>query len=430
MIERRATKLGEEIDLLTGFPFESENYTSDEDGIKLLRGDNIIQGRLRWDEAKKWPLSQKSDYERYELQPNDVVLAMDRPWIGAGLKYASISMSDLPCLLVQRTARIRGRTNLDTQYLKYVIGSPWFSKYIQKITTGSLVPHISSSQIKEFPLELPPINEQEKIVAVLSVIDAKIELNNRINAELEAMAKTLYDYWFVQYDFPFDFALGKPNVNGKPYKSSGGKMIYNQTLKRQIPEGWEATNVLKVANLLGGGTPTKTKPEFWNGEIPFFTPSDSDSSVYSLKTEDYITQEGLENSSTKLFSRNTVFVTARGSVGRLVLNAVPMAMNQSCYALQAKEGLSYAYLFFLTKELIHHLEVKASGSVFNSIVSTDIEYTNLAIPSTGELIKAYAKIAEPLFEKIEINIKENSQLGELRDWLLPMLMNGQVTVRR
>ena len=105
-----------------------------------------------------------------------------------------------------------------------------------------------------------------------------------------------------------------------------------------------------------------------------------------------------------------------------------MAMNQSCYALQAKEGISYAYLFFLTKELIHHLQVKASGSVFNSIVSSDIKHTNLAIPGSVKLIDVYKKIAEPTFEKINLITTENNQLETLRDWLLPMLMNGQVTV--
>ena len=308
----------------------------------------------------------------------------------------------------------------DPKYIYYLLSC------LGRIRTSdkSAVPGVNRNELHE--MFVPSVEDKSRQIAirkVLEIFDAKIELNNRINAELEAMAKTLYDYLFVQFDFPFDFA------EGKPYKASGGKMVYNPALKREIPEGWEASNVAKVANLLGGGTPTKAKSEYWNGDIPFFTPSDSDSKVCSLKTEDYITQEGLENSSTKLFPRNSVFITARGSVGRLALNAVPMAMNQSCYALQAKEGISYTYLFFLTKELIHHLEVKASGSVFNSIVSNDIEYTNLAISVSGEVIETYAKIAEPLFEKIGINIKENRQLEQLRDWLLPMLMNGQVTVQ-
>ena len=376
---------------------------------------------MTWSDAKKWPTSQREAFVPYELQEGDIVLAMDRPWIDAGLKYASVSRYDLPSLLVQRTARLRGGKNLDTKFLKYVIGSPQFTKYVKYITTGSLVPHISGDQIKDFSVHLPHLNTQKKIAAVLSSLDAKIDCNNRINAELEAMAKTLYDYWFVQFDFP--------DTNGKPYKSSGGKMVYNATLKREIPEGWCDSSVLAVADLLGGGTPTKKKPEYWDGDIPFFTPTDADGTIFKFSTADYITKEGLKGSSTKLFGKHTVFITARGSVGRLVLAGVDMAMNQSCYALRAKAGISHVFLFFLAKELIHHLQVKSSGSVFDSIVSNDIELTKLAIPK-GELIEKFAAVFELAFEKIANNTKENQQLAQLRDWLLPLLMNGQVTIFR
>ena len=131
-------------------------------------------------------------------------------------------------------------------------------------------------------------------------------------------------------------------------------------------------------------------------------------------------------SSTKLFDRYTIFITARGSVGKLVITGVEMAMNQSCYALRSKKDISHVFLFFLAKELIHHLQVKSSGSVFDSIVSNDIELTELAIPPI-DLIQQFSAITEPLFEKVSINTKENERLAELRDWLLPMLMNGQVT---
>ena len=305
----------------------------------------------------------------------------------------------------------------DPKYIYYLLNC------IGRIRTSdkSAVPGVNRNELHE--IAIPAIedkNLQISIRKVLEAIDKKIALNDRINTELEVMAKTLYDYWFVQFDFP--------DANGKTYKTSGGKMVCNQTLKREIPEGWKAGNVLSVAKLLGGGTPKKTKPEYWNGAIPFFTPSDSDKNIFSVVTEDYITDEGLKDSSTRLFEPYTVFITARGSVGRLALNAVPMAMNQSCYALRARDGISYTFLFFLTKELIHHLEVKASGSVFNSIVSNDIEFTNLALPKDKTIIDKFAAIVEPAFEKIEIATKENKTLSSLRDWLLPMLMNGQVTV--
>lgn len=302
----------------------------------------------------------------------------------------------------------------------FALQSEFVQKQIKKSDkTGSIVSNLCIPDLKS--LAIPVLDNSDTIASTLKSVVDKIALNNRINAELEAMAKTLYDYWFVQFDFP--------DTNGKPYKNSGGKMEYNTTLKREIPAGWRASNILSLANLLGGGTPTKTKPEYWNGFIPFFTPTDSDKNIYSLNTQDSITELGLKNSSTRLFEKNTIFITARGSVGRLALNAVPMAMNQSCYALMAKQGVSFAFLYFLTKELIHHLEVKATGSVFNSIVSNDIEYTNLALPDDIGLIDKYAKKTELAFTKIELLTKENQQLIKLRDWLLPLVMNGQVTVK-
>lgn len=313
---------------------------------------------------------------------------------------------------------IRCGEKLDPHFVSYYINSVTHSQ-IKGQLVGAIQKHFNIGSAKE--IAFPDIDKstQSKIAAVLSTLDAKIDCNNRINAELEAMAKTLYDYWFVQFDFP--------DASRKPYRSSSGKMVYNTTLKREIPGGWTDSNILAVADLFGGGTPKKKNTEYWNGDIPFFTPTDADGTIFKFSTADFITEEGLKGSSTKLFGKHTVFITARGSVGRLVLAGVDMAMNQSCYALRAKPGISQTFLFFLAKELIHHLQVKSSGSVFDSIVSNDIELTKLAIP-TEDVIEKFAAVVEPVFEKIANNTKENQQLAQLRDWLLPMLMNSQVTV--
>ncbi|WP_236327761.1 restriction endonuclease subunit S [Enterobacter bugandensis] len=319
----------------------------------------------------------------------------------------------------QRTYVLTAKLGYDIDYIYYALKLEL--KRLREKAQGSQTKFLTMPILTSISLRDFVESEQSTVSKILKILDKKIALNNRINAELETMAKTLYDYWFVQFDFP--------DANGKPYKTSGGKMEYNTTLKREIPTGWRASNILSLANLLGGGTPTKTKPEYWNGSIPFFTPTDSDKNIYSLNTQDSITELGLKNSSTRLFEKNTIFITARGSVGRLALNAVPMAMNQSCYALKAKQGVSFAFLYFITKELIHHLEVKATGSVFNSIISNDIEYTYLALPEDNDLIDKYAKKTELAFAKIELLTKENQHLIALRDWLLPLLMNGQVKVK-
>lgn len=420
-MENRATPLTE----LLSFMVDNRGKTvpTAESGFPLIATNCIKHNSIypTFENVRYVDEKTKDSWFRAHPEPNDII------FVNKGTPGRVCLVPDpVPFCFAQDMIGFRcDPEKIDYQYLLAVLRSDYIQKKIENYHVGLVIPHFKKGDLKQ--LNIPRLESRDAELAVGKLylaLSEKIELNNRINAELEAMAKTLYDYWFVQFDFPDD----SPQGQGKPYKTSGGKMVYNPILKREIPEGWEACNILKVAHLLGGGTPTKTKKEYWNGTIPFFTPTESDKNIFSVETEDYITAEGLKKSSTRLFEPYTVFITARGSVGRLALNSVPMAMNQSCYALRAKAGISYTFLFFLTKELIHHLEVKASGSVFNSIVSNDIEYTNLALPSDSTLMEKYAVIVEPIFEKIESTTKESKKLSSLRDWLLPMLMNGQVAV--
>ena len=192
-------QLGEVIDLLTGFPFKSATYTDDLEAPRLLRGDNVVQGALRWNGAKRWPLKAINGNTKYWLHEGDVVLAMDRPWIEAGLKYSLVRETDLPALLVQRVARLRGDKRLDTRFLYYVIGCRDFVQYVISVQTGTAVPHISAQQIKDFTFPLPPLSEQRAIAHILGTLDDKIELNRRMNETLEAMARALFKSWFVDF---------------------------------------------------------------------------------------------------------------------------------------------------------------------------------------------------------------------------------------
>ncbi len=171
----KETTIGAEIDLLAGFAFKSSQYIESQDSIRLLRGDNIVQGSLRWDDVKKWPASDAAEYSRYQLHNGDIVLAMDRPWVKAGLKHASISEDDLPCLLVQRTARLRGCANLENCFLIILIGSAGFTSHILGVQTGSGIPHISGQQIKDFKFLLPPVAEQRRIADHIKSLRAETQ---------------------------------------------------------------------------------------------------------------------------------------------------------------------------------------------------------------------------------------------------------------
>lgn len=165
-----ATSLGDEIELLVGFAFKSSGYVEAGDSVRLLRGDNIIQGSIRWDDAKHWPANAAVDYGRFLLRAGDVVLAMDRPWVKAGLKRALLLAEDVPALLVQRTACLRAGPRLDNRYLFQLISADEFSRHLLGVQTGIGVPHISGQQIKDFTFTMPPLAEQHCIVSRLDAL--------------------------------------------------------------------------------------------------------------------------------------------------------------------------------------------------------------------------------------------------------------------
>ncbi|WP_313025866.1 restriction endonuclease subunit S [Pseudomonas lopnurensis] len=406
------TTLGKVAQVSTGYPFKSEFYSDDNQDIRLLRGDNISQGSMNWDDAKTWPITQSEDFKEYQLEEEDVVLAMDRPWIGAGLKYSKILKSDLPALLVQRTARLRGSYKLDSGYLKYVIGSPWFSSYIKRITTGSLVPHISLKQIREFPLSLPPIDEQKKVAKVLGTIEEKIELNNRINSKLEAMAKTLYDYWFVQFDFP--------DANGKPYKTSGGKMVYNPTLKREIPEEWNDKTLSQIANITMGQSPEGSSYNEEGVGTIFYQGSTDFGWLFPL-TRQYTTAPS------RMAKKGDILLSVRAPVGDMNIANTDCCIGRGLAALNSKTG-SDGFLFYVMKYFKQIFDRRNSeGTTFGSITKNDLHSLTLAYP-TADLLKKYDDVVTNYNKMIFERSLENRELISLRDWLLPMLMNGQVTV--
>ena len=400
-------------------PFGSQLHASDyvASGIPCIMPANMKNNRVNLSDIAFISEKDAKRLSHHLVQAGDIVYSRR----GDVTQKALIREAEAGYFCGTGCLLVRPGDAIDPEFLTYHLSTPTNQDWIVKQAVGATMPNLNTAILSAIPLNVPPNKEtQKKIAAVLSALDAKIDCNNRINAELEAMANTLYDYWFMQFEFP--------DANGKPYKSSGGKMVYNTTLKREIPDGWRDSNILALANLFGGGTPTKKNPAYWGGRIPFFTPTDADGNIFKFATADYITEEGLNDSSTRLFPECTIFITARGSVGRLVLSGVDMAMNQSCYALCAKSGISYVYLYFLAKELIHHLQVKSSGSVFDSIVSNDIELTFLAIPEKS-ILASFGRYLKPVFENIANNTKENQELCQLRDWLLPMLMNGQVTIK-
>ena len=335
-----------------------------------------------------------------------------------GTDMGNVAFSNIRCATNQQINSITNfREDVDPLYVYYLLSTK--KEYFRDLAGSTTTPILPKSTFEEIELSFPNLKTQKNISFALSLLDRKIELNRQINDNLEAMARQLYDYWFVQFDFP--------DKNGKPYKSSGGKMVWNEKLKREIPYGWYVSNICKVAKILSGGTPSKSNSKYWDkGTLPFFGPTDYNGDIFQLKTKDHITEEGLKHCASSLYEDGVILITARGSIGKLVIVGTPMAMNQSCYALRSKTG-EYEYLFFLTLQLIEWLKAKGNGSVFKSIISSDIEESILCI-GREDIIAMYCKSVKPIFESIKANSQEIIDLTKQRDNLLPLLMNGQVTV--
>jgi type I restriction enzyme, S subunit len=317
--------------------------------------------------------------------------------------------------------KAKPKKGVDREFLYYCLKQDAVFKYVDKLSarTGGQT-GVDLVSLNKYPVRVPSgIDEQKKLISSLVVIDKKIELNNRINAELEALAKTLYDYWFVQFDFP--------NTNGKPYKTSGGKMIYSPTLKRQIPEEWEATTVGKISKTELGGTPSTSVDVYWqNADIPWLSSAET-ASFPIITSEQKITQAGIDNSAATLLPKGTVVISIVRYIRPSILG-IDAATNQSVVGIRECKRLKSSFLYPYFCSEVPRLMGLRTGAQQPHINKGVIEDSPIVIPS-DKVLTDYYKAVDPIFEKIMYLALQSHELIQLRDWLLPMLMNGQVTLK-
>ena len=298
----------------------------------------------------------------------------------------------------------------DFEYIYYFLKTQYDE--LRNLSSG-VRKNLNSADIKNFVVRLPrELTNQRKVAAALSALDAKIDCNNRINAELEAMAKTLYDYWFVQFDFP--------DASGKSYKSSGGKMVYNATLKREIPEGWQDKQLCQIANITMGTSPTGNSLNAFGDGIEFFQGS-TDFGWQFPTVRQYTTQP------VRMAKRGDILLSVRAPVGDLNVAHIDCCIGRGLAALNSKDGFD-GFLFYVMQYFKTVFDRRNSeGTTFGSITKDDLHSLPLACP-TPDLLRKYNDVVSGYNQMVFTRSMENQQLAQLRDWLLPLLMNGQVTV--
>ena len=321
---------------------------------------------------------------------------------------------------------LRPGSKFSSEYLTYYLSTPSIKKWIVKQAVGATMPNLNTAILASIPFNGPDKNSQDQIALVITAIDKKIELNNKINTELEAMAKTLYDYWFVQFDFP--------DENGKPYKSSGGKMVYNEQLKREIPDGWEDGTLLDISKLIRGVTYTKSDIREPNseGSIPILRATNITNNKIDLDDMVYVSEDLV--SEKQLMNKYDVLMTmSSGSIDHIGKNALyyfnsKVSFGAFCGKLVAQPEYQYfLYSFTQSDFLINSIRNECLGTNINNLNASLVNGFKLILPKSN-ILYVFNKKLDSIYEKIENLENENLELSKLRDFLLPMLMNGQVTV--
>lgn len=381
-MEWKEVRLGDVCNIITGFPFPGKKYSKE--GVRVVRGDNVTIGNLRWDTEKDKRWNEPFDKtEYYSLQANDIVIGMDGSRVGKN--KARIKEEDLPLLLAQRVACVRHNELAEQDYLYYNIFSKKFIDYVNSIHTGSAIPHISQKQIEDYKILLPNLETQRRIASILSSLDRKIELNNKINADLEEMAQAIFKNWFV------DFELFK---DGKFVDSELG----------MIPEGWKVGCLGDLITIKYG----KDHKKLDDGTFPVYGSGGFMRFVNSW-----------------LYNGESVLIPRKGTLDNIMYVCEKFWTVDTMFFSVPKMDYVMKYVYNYIKRF--DFSKMNEGTSVPSNTAARLNKMPILIP-THEILEMYDETLCPVYNKRKMKDKESRTLSLLRDTLLPRLMSGELEV--
>lgn len=377
----------------------------DEGPYYFINGNNLNCGKIIIkDDTKRVGIDEFVKNQK-ELNEQTLLVSINGT-IGNVAKY-----NNEPCILGKSACYINVIKEVDKEFIYYVLTSANFKRNITNEATGTTIKNVSLKQMREYKFNIPcNIADQRRIASILSSLDRKIELNNKINADLEEMAQAIFKNWFVDFE---------------PFKD--GKFVDSEL--GMIPEGWKVGRLDEIADVVGGSTPSKAKPEYYTQKgIAWLTPKDLSNhpAVYTSRGEIDITEEGYNSTSTKLMPKGTILFTSRAPIGYISIAQNDICTNQGFKSLVPKKaGTCFLYCFL--KYVTPVIENKSTGSTFKE-ASGSLMKSLQVIMSEQKVFEDFETIVSPLFARIESLEKENSRLSLLRDTLLPRLMSGELEV--
>ena len=402
-------------------------------GVKIVNmGELFANPRLRDVDMRRVELSE-SEQRRFTIRAGDLLFAR-RSLVAEGAGKCTVVLeTNEPTAFESSIIRARpDPARADSLFLYYYFNSPTGLHSLDTIRRQVAVAGITGTDLAQLPVEVPPLSEQRAIAHVLGTLDDKVELNRRMNDTLEQMARALFKAWFVDFEPVRAKMEGRwrrgeslPGLPADLYDLFPDRLVDSEL--GDIPEGWEVKALGDVIELLSGGTPKTSVTEYWDGDIPWYTPKDAPtlSDIFVLDTERNITQAGVENSSTRLLPSGTTIISARGTVGRLACLGRPMAMNQTCYGIRGANGFPDYFTYFSVRSVIDELQTRTHGTIFDTITRDTFKLIDTFLPPL-HIAKEFENAVEPMMSQILNNLYSSRALAAQRDALLPRLVSGEV----
>jgi type I restriction enzyme S subunit len=408
------------IDIIDGDRGNNYPHSNDflSEGYCLFLNTKNIPG-FNFDFTNKLFISEEKDRElrKGKLKRGDIVLTTrgtvgNIAYYNDKIPYENVRINSGMVILRNSNDKI------NTDYLYYVLRSNIIKEQFKTMSSGTAQPQLPIKDLKKILLPVPNKEVQKYIFKILSSLDDKIELNNKMNRTLEKIAQAIFKHWFVDFEFP--------DENGKPYKSSGGKMVDSEM--GQIPKGWKVETIGNVLKTVLGGTPDKTNNKFWiNGTIPWIN-SGKINEFRIIQPSEYITQEAFDNSATKMMPKGTTVIAITGAtLGQISRLEMDMCANQSVIGIIENENIPSSYIYLFIKNEIKNIIKHQTGGAQQHINKKNVDDHYFLIPEL-KVLKIFNIIVGNIMQAISNNCFQNQTLSQLRDSLLPRLMAGKIKV--
>ena len=422
-MELKKYKIGDLVQVTRGASLGGEFYATQGNYVRLTCGNFDYRNNCFKENQSKDNIYYTGGFkEEFLLEKGDIITPLTEQAIGLLGSTARIPESG-KYIQSQDIAKIDcNESLLDKDFAFYLISSACVKQQLSAAAQQTKIRHTSPDKIKECTVWIPSLDIQKRIGRILTDIDNKIAINRQINDNLEAMAKQLYDYWFVQFDFP--------NEEGKPYKSNGGAMVYNERLKREVPIGWEVENLIDFAEIKNGATPSTADEANYGGDIVWITPKDlsDQQSKFVYQGERNITKQGFDSCSTSMLPTNSVLMSSRAPIGLVSIAKHEVCTNQGFKSFIPKSISDSIYLYYYIKHHIKQIEQLGTGTTFKEVSRDDLCKFPILTIGAKDIYVQWIELQNVIADKQLALTKEIAALTKQRDELLPLLMNGQASV--